>query len=272
MLQKQQSLVGILDTLPQVTKKEINIFKANNSFKKIKNFESKEELLLINSILTRWSNYLGIDTPEPADLNMLSNFIKDNFSNFNEYDIRECINLLATDSLNLDANHYGKLSPIYVSKCFKAYQEHKSVILHKVRREIEKQEQQKVVIPPDELRVENFIKLLKIAKEENSLGLFYNDAGETLYNFAVYNKLIKFTPELKAEAFDYAEKELKKEKSQKALESVVKGASFKNIKELELNKENYLRKQAREFAVNRWLTSLPLESLIKKINIEMLKY
>jgi hypothetical protein len=75
---KQLNLVGI--TLPNTTKKEIALFRANETEKKLKDYSTKDDLLLMNSLLLRWANYLGIKKPEATDLNTLANFIKENFS------------------------------------------------------------------------------------------------------------------------------------------------------------------------------------------------
>ena len=192
-LSKQQNSVSIVSTLPNTTSKEILIYNAYLTDKKLKEFSTKEDLMLLNSLLVRWANYVGVETPEASQLNMLSNFIKEHFPTFNATDIKECINLLANQTLDTDAEHYGKISPIYVSKVLKAYQEHKNNIVFKVRDNIQKLKEAEVVPMPDEERIANFKKLLTIAKDENNQGLTYIDAGDSLYNFIKYNRLMPIT-------------------------------------------------------------------------------
>jgi hypothetical protein len=276
-LAKQQNLGGIINSLPNTTSKELTIFNAHNTQKRLKDFSTKEDLLLINSLIIRWANYVGVNTPEPIEINTLANFIKEYFPTFNAYDLKECISLITLGELKTDAEHYGKLSPIYVSKVLKAYQEHKMQIVYKVRESIEKVKQTEVKPISNQERIDNFKKLLTIAKDDSIKGLFYKDAGDSIYNFIKYNNFMpitkdNFDKELIKEAMDFGGKEYERLKKQKALESVIKHHSFKNIADLQYEKEDIIRKNAREFVVNRWLAQTDINALLKKINIEMLKY
>jgi replicative superfamily II helicase len=271
-LAKQPNSVGIIKALPNTTSKELNIFNAHNTSKRLKDFSTKDDLLLINSLITRWASYVGVNTPEAVELNTLANFIKEYFPTFNAYDLKECIGLITIGELKTDAEPYGKLSPIYVSKVLKAYQEYKMDVVFKVRESIEKVKQTEVKPISNEERINNFKKLLSIAYEDCYKGLYYKDAGDSIYNFIKYNKLVKLSKELIAEAMDFGTKEYERQKKQKALESVVKHHSFKSVADFKFEKEDIIKKNAREFVVNRWLSKVDLKNLLQKINIEMLKY
>lgn len=272
-LSKQQNSVSTISTvLPNTTTKDINLYNAHVTAKRLKSFETKEDLLFLNSVIVRWAQYVGVDTPEASSINMLANFIKENFPSLNSYDLKECITLLATQSLPTEAKHYGKISPIYVSEVLKAYQEYKSNIIFKVKDSISKIEREEVVPMPDEERVENFKLLLTIAKEDNSKGLFYMDAGDSLYNFIKFNKLIKLTPELIEEAMTAGEKDYQNAKKKKVVEATIKNQSYLSVADMQYEKDDIIRKGARQFVVNRFLLNLELEPLLKKININMLKY
>ena len=276
-LSKQQNSVSIVSTLPNTTSKEILIYNAYLTDKKLKEFSTKEDLMLLNSLLVRWANYVGVETPEASQLNMLSNFIKEHFPTFNATDIKECINLLANQTLDTDAEHYGKISPIYVSKVLKAYQEHKNNIVFKVRDNIQKLKEAEVVPMPDEERIANFKKLLTIAKDENNQGLTYIDAGDSLYNFIKYNRLMPITKNnldqsLIDEALEYGNKLYIELRKKKVTETVIKNQSFKRISDMEFEKKDLISKYAREFVVNKFLLKMELNELLQKINIEMLKY
>jgi len=271
-LSKQQNSVSIVSTLPNTTSKEISIYNAYLTDKKLKDFSSKEDLMLMNSLIVRWATYVGVDTPEASQLNMLSNFIKEHFPTFNAYDLKECIGMLASQSLETDAEHYGKISPIYVSKVLKAYQEHKNDVVFKVRGNIEKLKEAEVKPMPNEERIANFKKLLTIAKKENEQGLTYIDAGDSIYNFIKYNKLFAITKELIAEAMDYGNKHYINQRKKKVTETVIKNQNFKRVADMQFEKEDMVKKYAREFVVNKYLLQLDLNELLQKINIEMLKY
>jgi hypothetical protein len=276
-LSKQQNSVSILNTLPNTTSKEITIYNAYLTEKKLKVYSTKEDLMLLNSLLVRWANYVGVDTPDASQLNMLSNFIKEHFPTFNATDIKECINLLANQTLDTDAEHYGKISPIYVSKVLKAYQEHRNSIVFKVRGNIEKSNESKVVPMSNEERIANFKKLLAIAKDENTKGLTYIDSGDSLYNFIKHNRLMPITKNnldqsLIDEAMDYGNKLYIEQRKKKVTETVIKKQSFKRVSDMEFEKKDLISKYAREFVVNKFLLKMNLTELVSKINIEMLKY
>jgi hypothetical protein len=276
-LSKQQNSVSIVSTLPNTTSKEILIYNAYLTDKKLKEFSTKEDLMLLNSLLVRWANYVGVETPEASQLNMLSNFIKEHFPTFNATDIKECINLLANQTLDTDAEHYGKISPIYVSKVLKAYQEHKNNIVFKVRDNIQKLKEAKVVPMPDEERIANFKKLLTIAKDENNQGLTYIDAGDSLYNFIKHNRLMPITKDnldqvLIDDAMEYGNKLYIELRKKKVTETVIKNQSFKRVSDMEFEKKDLISKYAREYVVNKFLLKMDLNELLQKINIEMLKY
>jgi hypothetical protein len=276
-LSKQQNSVSIVSTLPNTTSKEILIYNAYLTDKKLKEFSTKEDLMLLNSLLVRWATYVGVETPEASQLNMLSNFIKENFPTFNAIDIKECINLLANQTLDTDAEHYGKISPIYVSKVLKAYQEHKNNIVFKVRDNIQKLKEAEVVPMLDEERIANFKKLLTIAKDENNQGLTYIDAGDSLYNFIKHNRLMPITKnnldqQLIDEALEYGNKLYIELRKKKVTETVIKNQSFKRVSDMEFEKKDLISKYAREYVVNKFLLKMDLNELLQKINIEMLKY
>jgi hypothetical protein len=271
-LSKQQNSVSIVSTLPNTTSKEISIYNAYQNDKKLKEFSSKEDLMLMNSLIVRWANYVGVDTPEASQLNMLSNFIKEHFPSFNAFDIKECIGMLASQSLETDAEHYGKISPIYVSKVLKAYQEYKSEVVFKVRGNIEKIKETEVKPIPNEERISNFQKLLTIAKKEIEQGLTYIDAGDSIYNFIKYNKLFVITKDLIEEAMVYGNKNYINQTKKKVTQTVIKNQNFKRVADMKFEKEDMVKKYAREFVVNKFLLQLDLNELLQKINIEMLKY
>jgi hypothetical protein len=276
-LSKPQNSVSTISKLPNTNSKEISIYNAYVSDKRLKDFSTKEDLMILNSLMVRWSTYVGIETPEASQINMLANFIREHFPAFNAYDIKECINLLANQTLDTDAEHYGKLSPIYISKVLKAYQEHRGNVVFKVRDSIQKLKQAEIIPMPNEERISNFKELLTIAKKENELGLTYIDAGDSLYNFIKFNKLMPITKgnidqELIDKAMEYGNKLYIEQRKKKVTENVIKNEYIKKVADMQFEKEDMIKKYAREFIVNRFLLNFELESFLSKINIEMLKY
>ena len=276
-LSKQQNSLLINNTLPNTTSREIDIYNAYIVEKRLRNFSTREDIFLMNSLLVRWATYVGIAVPDATEIVMLYEFIKEHFPNFNATDIKECINLLANQTLDTDAEHYGKLSPIYVSKVLRAYQEHRNTIVFKVRDSIQKLKEAEIVPISDKERISNFKQLLAIAKKENLQGLTYIDAGDSLYNFIKFNKLMPITKDnidqqLIDEAMEYGNKLYLADKKKKVTQTVIKNESFKKVADMQFEKSDIIRKYAREFVVNRFLLNLDLADILQKINMEMLKY
>ena len=258
--------------IPNTTKQEINIYTAYKTQKKFRDFDTKEELAMVNALFIRWANYVGANTPDATELNTLSNFVKRNFGALNAFDLKECIELLASGGLGDAPQHYGKISPIYINEVLKKYQEYKMNVVYKIKDAIEKEEGNKTIQISDEDRVKNFKKLLTYAKEESTKGLFYSDAGDSIYNFVKFNKLINLDKTLIEEAKKFGEKSYTNLRQKKALEATIGNTSYKSVEDLKFEKEDIIRKNAREYVVNRWLSNLDLKEIIEKINIKMLLY
>jgi hypothetical protein len=265
-LAKQQSSIA-LSSLPNTSSKELQLYNAHQTAKKVKDYSTKEDLLLINSLILRWAQYVGIKQPEASDVNTIANFIRENHQNFNAYDISECINLLANQKLNTDAEHYGSLSVIYVSKVLKAYQVHKGEVLFKVREQIRKVEELKVVPPSSKERISNFKQILLNGKEEVNKGEIYFDTGEIIYGFIKHNKLILMNKNLIDEAMEYGLSIFRKKSKSQALKDVINNVTFSK-----LVKEDIVRRYAREHVVNVWLKQTDVQAVNEKITIQMLQY
>lgn len=277
-LSNQQNSAGIIkvqtyDNIPNVSSKELSIYNNDTNLVKFKDYNSQKELALMTALLVKWCNYLGIEPPEPTELNTTCNFIKEHFENFNHQDLDNAIMMIVTDNLNTDAEHYGKLSIIYVHKCLKAYMVYKGSILIKVRQQIEKLEsEKKTTIAPEE-RINNIKKMIwyaynDVVNEEK----IYLDFGDALYNFIKANKLIKMTDSLIADAMEYGEKSLKDETKKMVMEAVIKHHHFKSVTDINFEKEDKIKKYARQFVVNKWLKQIDVEDLLQKITTENLNY
>lgn len=257
----------ILTKLPNTTSKDLQLYNAYNVAKKIGDFSTKEDLLLMNSLILRWANYVGIQKPDPSEVNAVSNFIKENYPKFNSYDISECINLLVNQKLNTNAEHYGNLNMIYISKVLKAYQVYRGEILFKVREQIKKLEEAKIVPPTEKERIENFKQNLINAKEEVEKGLVYFDTAQIIYDFIIYNKLIVLDEELKKSAMEYGQSIFIKKSNEQALKDVVNNVAFRRVKLVDIQV-----RYAREYIANFWLKETDIVAFNEKITIEMLQY
>ena len=262
-----------LNSLPNISSKELSIYNNDTNLVKFKDYNTQKELALMTALLVKWSNYLGIEPPDSQDLNNTCNFIKEHFENFNHQDLDNAIIMVVTSSLDSDAEHYGKLSIIYVHKCLKAYMNYKGSVLIKIRQQLDKIESEKKIPIAPEKRVENMKKLIIHAIDDviNEEKVFL-DFGDALYNFIKANKLISMTEQLIKDAMFYGENSLKDENKKMVMEAVIKHHNFKSAGDMSFEKEDKIKKYARQFVVNEWLKNVDVEDLLKKITPEMFRY
>jgi hypothetical protein len=272
-LVKQQNSVGVvkvnLSELKNISKNDITLYNSNLNSKKFKDYSTEKDLLLMNALITKWAKYIGVKVPEPIDMNGLAKFIKESFPNFNDFDLNECITLLANNKLETDAESYGGLSPIYCSKVLHAYQDYKHKILFKVRDEIQKIENNQPKVIDKKQRLTDFKKLLKYASDDVKKGEIFLDTGDVIYEFVKFNKLMNFH-EIKDEAIEYGQKKFNEEKKKKVIEATIKFHQYKSVEELNFDKEDKIKKYAREFAINNWLKSINIEEIVSKLTYEMI--
>jgi len=273
-LVKQQNSVGIQtvnNDIRNVNKTQINIYNANLTNKKFKEYSTKKDLLLMNALITKWAKYTGAKQPEALDLNTIANYIKESFPNFNDFDLNEMIVLLVNGKLETDAEHYGSLSVIYCSKVLHSYQDYKFKALSKVREELQKIENQKPKAIDREERLKNF-KLLLTQAQESSKKEYYIDSGDVIYHFINNNKLFPVTTEIKENASKYSLEKINNENKKKALNAVINNLSFKSIEELNFDKDQKKRKFAREYYVNLWLKTVNIQNICNILKYEMIDY
>jgi hypothetical protein len=277
-LSNPQNSVGIItkdniSSLPNVSSKELSIYNNDTNLVKFKDYNTQKELALMTALLVKWCNYIGIEPPDSQELNNTCNFIKEHFENFNHQDLDNTIMMIVTSSLDTDAQHYGKLSIIYVHKCLKAYMIYKGSVLIKIRQQLDKIESSKKIEIAPEVRVENMKKLIVYAVNDviNEEKVFL-DYGDALYNFIKANRLISMTDQLIKDAMLYGETSLKDENKKMVMEAVIKHHNFKSAGDMSFEKEDKIKKYARQFVVNEWLKNVDVEDLLKKITPEMFKY
>lgn len=277
-LSNPQNSVGIItkdniSSLPNVSSKELSIYNNDTNLVKFKDYNTQKELALMTALLVKWCNYIGIEPPDSQELNNTCNFIKEHFENFNHQDLDNTIMMIVTSSLDTDAQHYGKLSIIYVHKCLKAYMIYKGSVLIKIRQQLDKIESSKKTEIAPEVRVENMKKLIVYAINDviNEEKVFL-DYGDALYNFIKANRLISMTDQLIKDAMLYGETSLKDENKKMVMEAVIKHHNFKSAGDMSFEKEDKIKKYARQYVVNEWLKNVDVEDLLKKITPEMFKY
>jgi hypothetical protein len=277
LISQQNSIIVkdniVVGALPKASENDILIYNKKQTERKLKEIGSsnKAEMVEITKTIAQWGYALGI-TVVAQDLVTLNNFVRENFPNLNVFDLKVCVRLVSVDSdlLETDAEHYGKLTLIYVSKVLKAYEKYKSTVCFGVREKIIKLEQDNKPPMSKEERTKNFKELLSNAKTTVNNGEFFEDFGEVVYNFIRHNKLIKIDKVLIDKAMESGEQEFRacvSDNKRGNLKKMINDVSFTATK-----KEEMVRRYARRYVAQYWVENMDLEDMLKKITYEMLLY
>lgn len=263
----------IVGSLPNTNSNDILLYNKRQTEKKLKDIGSanKSELAEITKTIAQWGYALGI-TVVAQDLVTLNNFVRENFPNLNIFDLKVCVRLVSVDSdlLETDAEHYGKLTMIYVSKVLKAYEKYRSTICIKVKDKLLKFEEENKPPLSKEERLKNFKELLTNAKTTVDNKEFFEDLGEVVYNFIRHNKLIKIDKVLIDKAMESGENEFRSYVSDNKrgnLKKMINDVDFTSTK-----KEEMVRRYARRYVADYWVRNMDLELNLKKLTYEMLLY
>jgi hypothetical protein len=277
LISQQNSLIVkdniVVGALPKASQNDILIYNKKQTERKLKQISNsdKAEMKEITQAIAQWGYALGI-TVIAQDLVALNSFIRENFPNINIFDLKVCVRLVSIDSdlLETDAEHYGKLTMIYVSKVLKAYESYKNGVCFGIREKITKLEQENKPPMSKEERLKNFRELLIDAKNTVEKGEFYGDTGEVIYNFVRHNKLLNMDKVLIDKAMLSGESQFSEAVSDSKrgnLKKMINDVNFTATK-----KEEIVRRGARRYVANAWLDIMDLQDMLKKLTYEMLLY
>lgn len=277
LISQQNSIIVkdniVVGNLPNTNANDILIYNKKQTDRKLKEIRNsdKSEMTEITKIIAQWGYALGI-TVVSQDLVTLNNFVRENFPNINIFDLKVCVKLVSNDSdlLETDAEPYGKLTLIYVSKVLKAYESYRGKICSEVRQKILKIEQDNKPPMSKEERIGNFKELLSNAKITVNKGEFFEDLGEVVYNFIRHNKLIKIDKVLIDKAMEGGEQEFRayvSDSKRGNLKKMINDVSFTATK-----KEEMVRRYARRYVAQFWVENMDLEAMLKNLTYEMLLY
>jgi hypothetical protein len=268
----------VVGNLPNTNPNDVLIYNKKHTDKKLKEIGNgdKTEVVEITKVIAQWGYALGI-TVVAEDLVTLNNFVRENFPNLNIFDLKVCVRLVSTDSdlLETDAEHYGKLTLIYVSKVLKAYETYKSKVCFGVREKVLKLEQASKPAISKEERLKNFKELLVDAKTTVNNGESFEDLGDVVYNFIKHNRLMPIVKgnidqELIDKAMASGETEFRADISDSKrgnYKKIVNDVSYNKTK-----KEDMVKRYARRYVAQLWVEKMNLEEMLKKLTYEMLLY
>lgn len=177
--------------------------------KKITHFQSNNEVNELLKVVTTWRLHLGIREDATKEENVLNvNFIRENYRQYTLKDIELAYKYAMVGKLNVDAEAYGKFSPMYISKILNAYGQYCSEIMTEILKRKRQMERQSP--PPVELTYEE-----KVENRKKSIVWYYHqtrnsykyigDYGGVIWAFLTRNNILN----LNNIDFDRAKEEAK---------------------------------------------------------------
>jgi hypothetical protein len=255
-LTKQSKSIGLIKN--DFTENKIKIYEAYRGLRKIRDFDSNEDLKPLIDLIGKWRFYIGIkEELSQEELFMNLNFIRENFSELNIVDINQAIDLSIKGDLQVDVEHYQSFTPLYISKILKAYKEYRGKVIYAIRDKIEKVENK-----PIELTIDEKIEITKkslISVFSNREDKRFYDYGGVTYDFIRRNKLLVFSKSLVDEAMRYGKKNSLNEIRKSTYADVIQNSN-KNYKDATEKKEAIVRSSARNYVVQKWLSTFTEET------------
>lgn len=162
--------------------------------KKIAHFQSNNEVNELLKVVTAWRLHLGIREDASKEENILNvNFIRENYKNFTLKDIELAYKYALVGKLNVDAEAYGKFSPLYIAKILNAYGYYCSDVMTEVLKR--KRQMESKTPPPVELSYAE-----KLENRKKSIVWYYHqlrisykyvgDYGGVVWSFLTRNNLV----------------------------------------------------------------------------------
>ena len=176
---KPQVLIGAWIT--NDTEKEIYIAQYE---KKIGHFQSNNEVNDLLKVVTTWRLHLGIREEASKEENVLNvNFIRENYKNFTLKDVELAYKFALVGKLNVDAEAYGKFSPLYIAKILNAYAVYCSDVMTEVLKR--KRQMDAKTPPPKELTYDE-----KIENRKKSIVWYYHQTRNSYKYIGDYGGVV----------------------------------------------------------------------------------
>ncbi len=267
---KPKKLTGLVRN--NNSKSSVTIYDAYVNEKRIKEFKTNNELKPLIDLVGKWRFYVGIKEELTQDeLLMNINFIRENFSDLNLFDIKEAIDLSLNGKLQVDVEHYQSFTPMYISRILTAYKKYRGNIIVKIRKELEAVELNKPKKFTNNEKLELTKDNLQVLYESKDSDSFY-DYGSVAYNFIKKNKLVRFTKELVDEAMKFGKNNYTEMKRKSAYKDAVLD-SENHLKNAREKQDAMIRNLARNYVVRKWLNGYKPKDwkhFLKNISIDMI--
>lgn len=270
MTQLKTQVSSIKQILPSLKAQEVKIYDAYKKYTKIQDFKvGTNEYNVLLATLGKWAIYIGVsDNVSDKELQLNAEFISENFGRLNIEDINQVINMVTNKSLETQAQHYGKMSPMYIGQVLNDYKKHRSAIITDCNAKYSKYKmEQSLPKPSKEESISNLKILITDAWQRVCFDkLTYDDYGDVLYNFIKRNKLIAVDKKLIEEAMNFAKKNVIEENRENALQQTIMNMPFNKH-----NQEVRIKKKSRQFVVNKWIglfSKKEIDEFLKKMDFD----
>ena len=247
------------------TQEEANLIYAIEKKSALKYIDADNINQLID-LIGKWRWMLGVNNSESEveiakELALISQFLIKNYSFLTLDEISLAIDLSLLNKLDCDVRTFNAFSPMYVSRVLNAYGEYRKQLYKEVmdrkHREDEIKEMEKKVSPED--KMQSMIELIEYFYNEfKSIGII-NDHFNTLYNYFRRAKKINPDKQMIDNAMEYG-----KVKSETYISNYFNDALNSEKPE----KDNIIKRFARNYCVETYFNENTLEDIIKKVNIK----
>jgi len=229
--------------------------------RRIRDFDTAEMEMLVE-VIGLWRFNIGAANDSTADeLVIVCRFIYDNFGHFTLNDIREAMNMVVSGNLTVEYVSMKSLSPYYVSKALRVYEEYKRGVVNELALEKENyirraEQRKKIEITPEE-RAENFKNhLLEVYADYKKTGRV-TDIGDMIYTWGRSAGLVKTSDDVVKAALEFADARYKEFKQS---EGILWGASDTDV--------NMKKKFAREYVLKTFFDKWDIKSLAEFVKVE----
>lgn len=234
--------------------------------KRLQQLSGKESLAIVD-VVGLWMANLGvINSISDAEIGIVANFIRDNYSFLTIQEIKLAMNLSMTDKLNCDSELYNKsFSAKYVGKILNAYIEYRNNELTDFRIRVEAERQKRADVPPSpKEKMDIAINFLKDCYKSFSEDNANTDGFHIVYEFLKKTKRLRGGKEKVDAALKYGEKaskEFMNTQYKDGMGNIVKGYN-------QVDKDHLKTRFAKSYIVADFFKNNKFEDFIASITIK----
>lgn len=269
---RKQSLIKIGEFCQN--QKENDIVKAQQSVRiRDYDFNNAKHKTVITMVLTEWSFMIGTKEANTPEENLINaKFLIAEYEEVTVEEIRQAIKWSITGKLTVDANCYGKFSPMYIAKILNAYLNERDGVMYTLKRRWrediwKKQWDEKNKPLPYEERVAESRKFLIRHLNDMKVKKVPDSAGGLCWKFLT-RALQVDESQFDERINEYADAKIKMWQLSPDYMKVIKNMTKQEIKNmLELYKQGYMK----DFVIWDWLEKVHnIEEFVSKQHAKLI--